>query len=48
MVNDVITVGVDLAAEPKGTAVASIDWSDGRAVIRDLVIGADVRCSSAQ
>lgn len=37
----VITVGVDLAAEPKGTAVASIDWSGRRAVVRDLVIGAD-------
>lgn len=39
--NGVITVGVDLAAEPKGTAVASIDWSGRRAVVRDLVIGAD-------
>ena len=39
--NGVITVGVDLAAEPKGTAVALIDWSGRRAVVRDLVIGAD-------
>ena len=39
--NGVITVGVDLAAEPKGTAVVSIDWSGRRAVVRDLVIGAD-------
>ena len=30
----VLTVGVDLAAEPKGTAVAWVEWGDGRAVVR--------------
>jgi predicted nuclease with RNAse H fold len=39
------TVGVDLAAEPAGTAVATIDWSGsgsaGRATVRDVVLGAD-------
>lgn len=36
-----ITAGVDLAAEPQGTAIASIDWSTERAVVRTLVVGAD-------
>jgi predicted nuclease with RNAse H fold len=36
-----LTVGVDLAAEPAGTAVASIRWSPGRAEVTDLVVGAD-------
>jgi predicted nuclease with RNAse H fold len=35
------TVGVDLAAEPAGTAVATIAWSAGRAWVRGLVVGAD-------
>lgn len=33
------TAGVDLAAEPKGTAVAVIEWSAGTAVIRELHLG---------
>jgi predicted nuclease with RNAse H fold len=37
----VLTVGVDLAAEPARTAVAWIDWSPGQAFIRRLEIGAD-------
>lgn len=36
-----MTVGVDLAAEPKGTAIASIVWSTEGAVVRDVVLGAD-------
>jgi len=35
------TVGVDLAAEPKGTAIASIEWTPGRATVLDVVVGAD-------
>src|SRR5262249_25483394 len=31
-----LTVGVDLAAEPPGTAVASIEWSAAGAVVSDL------------
>ncbi|MDH6238685.1 DUF429 domain-containing protein [Aurantimicrobium minutum] len=34
------TAGVDLAAEPKGTAVAVIEWSAETAVIRELYLGA--------
>jgi hypothetical protein len=37
----VITGGVDLAAEAKGTAVATIGWSDSGANLRDLVLGAE-------
>jgi len=36
-----LTVGVDLAAEPKGTAIACLEWSEGRASLRDLALGAD-------
>jgi hypothetical protein len=36
-----LTVGVDLAAEPERTALAWIEWARGRAVIRDVVCGAD-------
>jgi predicted nuclease with RNAse H fold len=36
-----LTVGVDLAAEPERTAVARIEWSSGRARICDVVCGAD-------
>jgi Protein of unknown function (DUF429) len=36
----VLTVGVDLAAEPERTAVARIAWSRGRAVIEDVIWGA--------
>jgi predicted nuclease with RNAse H fold len=36
-----LTVGVDLAAEPQRTAVARIEWSNGRARICDVVCGAD-------
>jgi len=36
-----LTVGVDLAAEPERTAVAWVDWDDGQAVVRDLAFGAE-------
>jgi predicted nuclease with RNAse H fold len=36
-----LTVGVDLAAEPERTAVARIEWSGGRATICDVTCGAD-------
>jgi predicted nuclease with RNAse H fold len=36
-----LTVGVDLAAEPERTAVAWIEWSSGRARIREVTSGAD-------
>lgn len=35
-----LTIGVDLAAEPKGTAVAGIDWVDERAKLVFLMLGA--------
>src|SRR6266545_340401 len=35
-----LTVGVDLAAEPARTAVAVIDWAAGGAAPRDLIPGA--------
>ncbi len=35
-----LTIGVDLAAEPKGTAVAGIEWADGRAKLVNLMLGA--------
>ena len=35
-----LTVGVDLAAEPKGTAASVIDWSDGRAILVSVTVGA--------
>ena len=34
-----LTIGVDLAAEPKGTAVAGIEWADGRAQLVSLMLG---------
>lgn len=36
-----LTVGVDLAAEPEGTAVARVEWLDGQAVVREVCWGAD-------
>ena len=33
------TVGIDLAAEPKGTAIAAISWQDGAAVVETLLTG---------
>jgi Protein of unknown function (DUF429) len=35
------TIGVDLAAEPTGTAIASIEWLPEQATVSGLVIGAD-------
>jgi len=35
----VITAGIDLAAEPKGTALALIDWSDRSGKLIDLQVG---------
>jgi predicted nuclease with RNAse H fold len=35
----VITAGIDLAAEPKGTALALIDWSDRSGKLVDLKVG---------
>jgi predicted nuclease with RNAse H fold len=37
----VLTVGVDLAAEPVNTAAARISWTAGRAEIQAVVVGAD-------
>jgi predicted nuclease with RNAse H fold len=37
----VITAGVDLAAMPERTALASIEWARTRAVVQDLVCPAD-------
>ncbi|MEY2698156.1 MAG: hypothetical protein RL720_112 [Actinomycetota bacterium] len=34
-----LTAGVDLAAEPKGTALALTEWSAGSAVVRELHLG---------
>ncbi|WP_185996154.1 DUF429 domain-containing protein [Nocardioides campestrisoli] len=34
-----ITAGIDLSADVKKTGVASIEWSDGRAVVVDLSVG---------
>ena len=36
-----LTVGVDLAAEPVNTAVAWLDWAPGTCLVRRLVIGVD-------
>jgi predicted nuclease with RNAse H fold len=36
-----LTAGVDLAARPERTALASIDWTAGRAIVRDVVWPAD-------
>jgi predicted nuclease with RNAse H fold len=35
-----ITLGVDLAAEPAGTALATIEWRDDEARLASLVLGA--------
>jgi hypothetical protein len=37
----VLISGVDLAAEPKGTAVATIDWQSDHADLVDLQLGVD-------
>jgi predicted nuclease with RNAse H fold len=37
----VLTVGVDLAAEPAGTALARIEWSAVGAQVRDARVGVD-------
>tara|TARA_B110000503_G_scaffold34131_1_gene55494 strand:- start:1362 stop:1553 length:192 start_codon:yes stop_codon:yes gene_type:complete len=37
----VITAGIDLAAEPKGTALALIEWSEGSGKLLDLQVGVD-------
>lgn len=34
-----LTAGVDLAAEPKGTALALVEWSSGLAHVVDLQVG---------
>ena len=36
-----ITVGVDLGAEPKRTSVAALQWSDGMVWLTDLLTSAD-------
>ena len=36
-----ITAGIDLAAEPKATALALIEWSNGQAEIQGLFLGVD-------
>jgi predicted nuclease with RNAse H fold len=37
----VITLGVDLAAEPKGTGAVRVSWRDGRALVTDAWCPAD-------
>lgn len=37
----VLTIGIDLSAEPLKTAVARVRWSGGRACVADLRLGAD-------
>jgi hypothetical protein len=39
----VLTAGVDLSAEPEGTAVARIEWLADQAIVRDVSWGADDR-----
>jgi predicted nuclease with RNAse H fold len=39
----VLTVGVDLAAESEGTAIACLEWSPGHARLRGLLLGAEDR-----
>jgi hypothetical protein len=34
------TVGIDMSAEPKGTAIATLDWFEDRAVISSVQVGA--------
>lgn len=36
-----LTAGVDLAAQSKGTALAVVDWQDGEATVVDLHLGVD-------
>lgn len=36
-----ITAGIDLAAEPKGTALALIEWNFGLANLIELQVGVD-------
>ena len=42
-VPSVITAGVDLATDPKRTALATIDWAPGNAVVTDLRLGVEDR-----
>jgi len=37
----VLTLGVDLAAEPAGTAIAAIRWSDDTAAVEAVQVGVD-------
>jgi predicted nuclease with RNAse H fold len=37
----VLTVGIDLAAEPERTGLAWVTWEQGRAVVTKLICGAD-------
>ncbi|CAI7975896.1 conserved hypothetical protein [Frankia sp. Hr75.2] len=37
--DQMMTIGVDLAAEPKKTALARIDWSPGSAAVREVLLG---------
>jgi hypothetical protein len=37
----VLTIGVDLAAEPVRTALAALEWTGRTAVVRSLVLGAE-------
>ncbi|MET0886071.1 MAG: DUF429 domain-containing protein, partial [Mycetocola sp.] len=36
-----LTAGVDLAAESKGTALAVLEWRESLATVRDLQLGVD-------
>ena len=40
-VSRMLTVGVDLAAEPARTALVAIAWDIGKAEVSDLILGAD-------
>jgi hypothetical protein len=35
------TIGIDMAADPKRTAIAELDWQDHRATLRSLRVGVD-------
>jgi predicted nuclease with RNAse H fold len=39
--DDMETIGIDMAADPKRTAIAELDWQDHRATLRSLRVGVD-------
>jgi hypothetical protein len=36
-----LVAGIDLAAEPKGTALALVEWNNNQAKLRELFLGVD-------